>query len=1757
MAAPMSLPEILKMMGSTSTVAKQEGASSLKRYALRYNGEALGDVEVNGAIDACLSLVKSNQTQLRVLGLESLLVLSQELASLVQRHTNRTYKILIDCLSDKKQEVKDGILAICLQFASITNPSKVLERLHPAFVHKTWTITQQALVITKELLKIYRQQIIDSTLITSVYRLVSAAKPDVREEAISTIAAMYQILAHENREKFRNGIQRRKQPGESLEGVWAVLDNVDKNSANASESHTEPSLPAKPEVSHGPKAPVRTHVVNARALPSTKIAGKYALIDETEFNTFSNCEPMRWAMTDDILDSTLDRLEKYSNEEWDKRRDELRTIRSCLNSGVTDLPSYKEQMKRMIPFIRDNIVLDLRSQVSKEACVTLCHIAHVMRERLEVYVPDLINTLMKLLHRNQFFKECADCTMKQILALSFSVKLLPVVFMVTIRDKFDDKRTKTAELMALILRTWDRHWLDRLSHIDSIIRSGLTDAQGECRLYSRQAFIAYELVFPEQAKMLFASLQPSKFKEILQKERIQCGLGEEAVSSTISRKDVSRSATTHSSRPIPGRVTQQANIVRSSAAARGGRPSHLDRSASTLTSRGARVTASGMGRSSTNGTFTNKASHPMRANSASKMMQKTVKTTIPPCRSRNVHINSKPTHGHNITNANDFAPLGQPVLTSSTAEPANIGKALTSRLGNKVLSQPVRVRITGSQSEMREKKATVTNAPTEYEVRLKTIISSMDDSTDKDERRKLLNSLLVIITDQNCALDTMPSLAEPILDILNEWTKDKRATLSQDLFLGLGEFCFQVLSLVSLDSQITTLLGLFNRIGSETFNNVLPSLKTALRRILLALEDDVLLDVCFACLTKETLTYSGKRALLHFLANDLLPVVESTSLALCKRYEILQRLSVMAVDTSDEDCKSDDKGASQCARSIIQQLTEKIDNPEITRKYVAHKPTNSTESSDSTQTHTPNTAEGLEVTQSSPSWQTQHSSTSTHIPTTDHSMTSPMGSQMCDDDVEMVCADAGVIVEDNCTTPGSAYERAVVVSNEIVKLNLSSEEDVACPSSSTSPLVSALTACAGHDSTIKVKPHSTEFGRSESEPVQPSRDRMTNLCLPVILASDIHPQSASTHNVGSAHVEVHENQVHAPTSKGSQTQTKDKPSNVDTHMADIDDATTGTLMVEGPSIPNADAHSRALVHTHTQSRDEDMQAPKHATTPCRPVVISQNESKIENAVVTQSVSDSGNTKVTQSGGALSYSSAISSDVSSLTDSDESKSEKQDALSMSTSHTTITTAIDELINVRVDAPMILSGNIVDINERKNEESMVQQQSNDQDTAQQAHLPQFTDLREVGDGITGMELDSNEGASTIKNRRTASQEHNIMNAKISSPSVCVPIVQSSREIELFDTHHHNNTNGTTTQMKLSSSVGNCFESKVTNAIIETLTHTKGSPSSKHMCDIIIHDDKPIPTSTMAAVDSLGTKKALPSNFRTPERKKRSSLAHEHAQVAVPDIDVKIEIDCVQEVEYVDSGVSEKEKNSYVDEDTIITNRYISDSGENENVHKSLTPVESDDDYIVRHGDSANNDTSSNGIVLEGTLNDEETSISHGPISSSSRAGEIRDIPPMNSATKAAPTTAVSASLAGSTLEGKSIKKTETDISIDAREVNDAELNVPIPVLPASSITSVSTSGPKTKTLFGIVKNVLASPFKSGKKKKFTDIIQGESAGMDVNDDIGGRVLNFNDEDEDAVSTTTSNRLKVEDGKDKRNTVVGDAERTNEDQSAVIQK
>ncbi|KAI5634701.1 CLIP-associating protein [Phthorimaea operculella] len=179
--------------------------------------------------------------------------------------------------------------------------------------------------------------------------------------------------------------------------------------------------------------------------------------------------------------------------DWEKRVDALKKIRSLLtaNAHVQFPTEFYAHLKDLsVPFLV--VIKDLRSQVVREACITIAHMAKVLKSKLEQFSLYILQELINLIQNAAKVVSSAG---------TVCVKYIVI------------------EVLVLLLEKWPQHSIEKQqSTIKDAIRRACVDADPSARTMGRKAYWAYKRIFPEDAEQLFQRLDIAAQKQ-LERER--------------------------------------------------------------------------------------------------------------------------------------------------------------------------------------------------------------------------------------------------------------------------------------------------------------------------------------------------------------------------------------------------------------------------------------------------------------------------------------------------------------------------------------------------------------------------------------------------------------------------------------------------------------------------------------------------------------------------------------------------------------------------------------------------------------------------------------------------------------------------------------------------------------------------------------------------------------------------------------------------------------------------------------------------------------------------------------------------------------------------------------------------------------------------------------------------------------------------------------------------------------------------------------
>ncbi|XP_075988016.1 CLIP-associating protein isoform X2 [Anticarsia gemmatalis] len=210
-------------------------------------------------------------------------------------------------------------------------------------------------------------------------------------------------------------------------------------------------------------------------------------------------------------------------QDWEKRVDALKKIRSLLTANAhQQYPTefYAHLKDLSVPFLV--VIKDLRSQVVREACITIAHMAKVLKTKLEQFSLYILQELINLIQNAaKVVSSAGTVCVRYIVLYVHSPRLVPVVVTNLTSNKSKEIRSTLSEVLVLMLDKWAAPTIEKQQQaVRDAIRRACVDADSTARNYGRRAYWAYKRQFPADAEQLFARLDAAAQKQIERERNI-------------------------------------------------------------------------------------------------------------------------------------------------------------------------------------------------------------------------------------------------------------------------------------------------------------------------------------------------------------------------------------------------------------------------------------------------------------------------------------------------------------------------------------------------------------------------------------------------------------------------------------------------------------------------------------------------------------------------------------------------------------------------------------------------------------------------------------------------------------------------------------------------------------------------------------------------------------------------------------------------------------------------------------------------------------------------------------------------------------------------------------------------------------------------------------------------------------------------------------------------------------------------------------
>uniref|UniRef100_A0A8C7VK97 Cytoplasmic linker associated protein 1a n=1 Tax=Oncorhynchus mykiss TaxID=8022 RepID=A0A8C7VK97_ONCMY len=419
---------------------------------------------------------------------------------------------LIDRLGDSKDQVRDQdqilLLKIMEQAAS---PQYVWDRMLGGFKHKNNRTREGAYCLASQ----------------------SPIFESVRDAAMGCLVEIYRHVG----ERVRMDLSKKGLPQSRLNVIFSRFDEVQRSGNMIPSSGSDKNFDDEDSVDGGrssssassSKAPPSGRRAVAAASvrrPSSatgpgKISAKDAAagaVDEEDFiKAFEEVPTIQIHSNRDMEDNLSKVREVLSDDknDWEHRVVALKKVRSLLLAGALDYDSFPQQLRLLEAPLKLS-AKDLRSQVVREACITLGYLSTLLGNKFDHCAETLMPTLLNLVPNSaKVMATSGMAAIRLILRHTHYSRLIPIITS-NCTSKSVAVRRRSYEFLELLLLEWQTHTLERhVAVLTETIKKGIHDADSEARSVARKCYWGFHGHYSREAEHLFQALE-STYQKALQ-----------------------------------------------------------------------------------------------------------------------------------------------------------------------------------------------------------------------------------------------------------------------------------------------------------------------------------------------------------------------------------------------------------------------------------------------------------------------------------------------------------------------------------------------------------------------------------------------------------------------------------------------------------------------------------------------------------------------------------------------------------------------------------------------------------------------------------------------------------------------------------------------------------------------------------------------------------------------------------------------------------------------------------------------------------------------------------------------------------------------------------------------------------------------------------------------------------------------------------------------------------------------------------------
>uniref|UniRef100_A0A8C3YQB8 CLIP-associating protein 1 n=1 Tax=Catagonus wagneri TaxID=51154 RepID=A0A8C3YQB8_9CETA len=502
---------------------------------------AIPDLEENlgclgRTVDALTGWVGSSNYRVSLMGLEILSAFVDRLSTRFKSYVAMVIVALIDRLGDAKDKVRDKTQDLILKLMDqVAPPMYIWEQLASGFKHKNFQSREGVCLCLIETLNVFgAQPLVLSKLVPHLCILFGDYNSQVRDAATLAIVEIYRHVG----DKVRMDLYKKGIPPARLEMILAKFDEVQnsggmilsvcKDKSFDDEESVDGNRPSSAASAFKVPAPKTSgNPVNSARKPGSaggpKVGagaskeGGAGAVDEDDFIKAFTDVPSVQIYSSRELEETLNKIREILSDDkhdWDQRANALKKIRSLLVAGAAQYDCFFQHLRLLDGALKLS-AKDLRSQVVREACITVAHLSTVLGNKFDHGAEAIVPTLFNLVPNSAKVMATSGCAaIRFIIRHTHVPRLIPLITS-NCTSKSVPVRRRSFEFLDLLLQEWQTHSLERHAAVlVETIKKGIHDADAEARVEARKTYMGLRNHFPGEAETLYNSLEPSYQKSL-------------------------------------------------------------------------------------------------------------------------------------------------------------------------------------------------------------------------------------------------------------------------------------------------------------------------------------------------------------------------------------------------------------------------------------------------------------------------------------------------------------------------------------------------------------------------------------------------------------------------------------------------------------------------------------------------------------------------------------------------------------------------------------------------------------------------------------------------------------------------------------------------------------------------------------------------------------------------------------------------------------------------------------------------------------------------------------------------------------------------------------------------------------------------------------------------------------------------------------------------------------------------------------------